>query len=297
MEKGIASDGKHIKNPIFSASVPRGIQMGVNAVNGKKQCQITEASNATSAKIKIRSSIMKRIDSELVLVIKDKITCWKNLGFDGVCVMVFSLSISGLFFYIANLYTKNFTTLQRPFVWVFMLFGSLYTGLSLIYLYGWKQIAVEYIHKERRSSATDMTERKNVYTRTIRPVLVLRKKFYINGDLFLWKLYGFEFIESINQIYNFLTLYLCTLPVAITSTIGILLAFDALYRAYLLTKPNTVQRRDCQVSIFSTYMYIKYVNIVSNNLINMLCSHTGQNRLVYGFFLYGIAYRCFVVCI
>lgn len=64
--------------------------------------------------------------------------------------------------------------------------------------------------------------------------------FNINGILFLWKLYLFEFIESINQIVNLATVYLCTLPVEVTASMCILFAIDAFYRAYQLRQPNTI---------------------------------------------------------
>ena len=73
--------------------------------------------------------------------------------------------------------------------------------------------------------------------------------FNINGVLFLWKLYLFEFVESINQIVNLLTVYVCTLETSITTSMCIVLAVDAFYRAYQLKQPNTVARRDRQIKI------------------------------------------------
>jgi hypothetical protein len=195
---------------------------------------------------------LKRINSELVMKIKDKITCWKNLGFDGGFVMLFTTGISMLFLYITYLYTKYFTYFHRPFVWVFMLFSISYAGLTMIYLCTWKKMAKKYILETKvsdNSNNSNIIEIRNICCQSIQRVRRARRKFYINGTYFLWKLYLFEFLEGLNQIYNFVTLYLCALPVFITTSICLLLAFDGFYRAYQLTKQNTIQRRNCQVSI------------------------------------------------
>ena len=62
--------------------------------------------------------------------------------------------------------------------------------------------------------------------------------------------------ESINQIVNMTSIYLCTLPVNVTSTLCVFLCLDALYRAYQLRQPNTVTRRDRQVKMDMTIDFI-----------------------------------------
>ena len=173
------------------------------------------------------------------LIINVKITFCTHVGWDGVLVMLFSLVIAGLFIYITFLYTKKFQACHRPGVWVFMVFAVLYTLMTLMSLFTWKKIAKSY--------SKDKTDRRN--QSLVEKFLQFRNMFNINGVLFLWKLYLFEFIESIIQVLNFSTVYLCTLPVGITTSMCILLSTDALYRAYQLRQPNTVARRDRQVKI------------------------------------------------
>ncbi len=144
--------------------------------------------------------------------------------------------------YITYLYTKKFQAWHRPGVWVFMVFAVLYTLLTLMSLFTWKKIAKSY--------SKDKTDRRNRRNQSfVEQFLQFKNMFNINGVLFLWKLYLFEFIEGINQILNFATVYSCTLPVGVTTSMCILLSTDAFYRAYQLRQPNTVARRDRQVKI------------------------------------------------
>jgi hypothetical protein len=171
------------------------------------------------------------------------ITFCTYVGWDGVLVVLFSLGIAGLFVYITFLYTKNFQLWHRPFVWVFMVFAVLYTLLTLLYLFTWKKIATYY----SKTNSKNKKDRRN--QSLVGEILRFRNMFNVNGIFFLRKFYLFEFIESINQIVNLATVYLCTLPVEVTASLCILLAIDAFYRAYHLRQPNTIARRDRQIKI------------------------------------------------
>ena len=76
-----------------------------------------------------------------------------------------------------------------------------------------------------------------------------RNMFNINGVLFLWKLYLFEFIESINQIVNLPPCIYVRYRLGNRSVCVFCYAIDAFYRAYQLRQPNTIARRDRQVKI------------------------------------------------
>ena len=174
------------------------------------------------------------------LIVDVEITFCTHVGWDGVLLLVFSFGIAGLFIYITFLYTKNFQAWHRPGVWVFVVFVVLYTLLPLSYLFSWTKIAKSYSKTQAKSNRSHSFVRKLIH---------FRNTYNINGVRFLWKLYCFEFLESINQIVNFATIYLCTLPVAVTTSMCIVLSTDAFYRAYQLRQPNTVARRDRQVKI------------------------------------------------
>ena len=186
------------------------------------EVELTEGNKKTPPKRKKRQQQL----------IKDiKITFCTHVGWDGVLVMLFSLVITCLFVYITFLYTKGFFAWHRPGVWVFMVFAVLYALLTLMYLFTWKKLAVSYSTIGESDSRNQSSSGK---------VFQFLRMFYINGVLYLWKLYLFEFIESINQLVNFLTVYLCAFETPITICICVLLSTDAFYRAYQLRQPNTI---------------------------------------------------------
>ena len=86
-------------------------------------------------------------------------------------------------------------------------------------------------------------------TSLVGSLVQFKSKFNIDGIYFLWKLYLIEFMESVNQTVNFITVYVCTLPVEVTSVICALLAVEAFVRAFLLRVPNTTYYRNLQFSI------------------------------------------------
>ena len=74
-------------------------------------------------------------------------------------------------------------------------------------------------------------------------------KTYINGPWFLWKLYVLEVNESVMQIVNFFTIYLCSLPVAVSAMFGIALGIDSFARGFGIMQENTPIRRDRQIKV------------------------------------------------
>ena len=167
------------------------------------------------------------------------ITFCTHVGWDGALLLLFPLGISGLFVYITFLYTKDFQVWHRPWVWIFMVLALLYAFLPLVFCLRWKKIA-------KRFRKVSNSARKRSLAGTI---FHFRRLFRLNGKYFLWKLYYFEFLESINQILNMMSIYLCTLPVQATSTLCAILSLDALHRGYQLRQPNTVATRNRQVKL------------------------------------------------
>ena len=52
------------------------------------------------------------------------------------------------------------------------------------------------------------------------------EKLLVNGEWFLWKLYVSELFESASQCINLVTVYVCSLPVPVTSSMFLGLAID-----------------------------------------------------------------------
>ena len=160
------------------------------------------------------------------------------MGCNGMLLLLFSLFISGLLVYITFLYTKRFQAFHRSGVAIFMVLAILYSLLPLIYCLTWKKMVKKTLHNYHKSSKSSKYFLLRVYD-----------LFRLNGKYFLWKLYLFELAESVNQILNIKFIYLCTLPVEISSIFCIALSLDAMFRAYHLRKQNTVARRNRQVKL------------------------------------------------
>ncbi len=163
-----------------------------------------------------------------------------HVGLEGVLVLLFMLIITGLFVYATYEYTSYFNNFQREFVWLFMLMALIFFLAVLWFTATWKKIAVDYTKRATGRKKKGLA--KNA-------VMAFYADTFINGPLFLWKLYIVEFCESINQIINLFTVYLCSLPVGVTIGICIALGLDSWSRGYGVLQQNTPVRRDRQIKI------------------------------------------------
>eukprot|EP00944_MAST-04C_sp_MAST-4C-sp1_P002646 g2646.t1 len=212
-----------------------------------KEVELTEENDALPEKSK------KPREQVIVDV---EITFWTHVGWDGVLLMLFSLGIAGLFVYIVYLYTKKFQAWHRPGVWVFMVFAVLYVLLVAKCLWSWKNMATAFTEQQQQAENKENQGRqkgsKSARERakqTAGNVKDMYEKFQINGQWFLWKLYVSELLESVNQCINLATVYLCSLPVEVTSFICLGLAIECIHIAWTMTHKNTPARRDRQVKI------------------------------------------------
>ena len=162
-----------------------------------------------------------------------------HVGVEGVLVLLSFLVIAGLLGYITYVYTARFRNFQREFVWIFVVLVSMYFFAVLWLLKNWKHIAQEYTNRAIRGK---QEQAQNALAE-------LRAKTYINGPWFLWKLYILEVNESVMQIVNFFTVYLCFLPVAVSAIFGIALGMDSFARGFGIMQENTPIRRDRQIKV------------------------------------------------
>eukprot|EP00944_MAST-04C_sp_MAST-4C-sp1_P007657 g7657.t1 len=173
-------------------------------------------------------------------VVRINIKFCTHVGLEGVLVLLFMLIIAGLFVYVTYQYTSYFSNFQREFVTLFILMGLIYFLAVLWFTTTWKKIADDYT--KRATGRKKKALAKNA-------VMAFYADTFINGPLFLWKLYIVEFCESINQMINFFTVYLCSLPVGVSIGICIALGLDSWSRGYGVLQQNTPVRRDRQIKI------------------------------------------------
>ena len=151
-------------------------------------------------------------------------------------VLLSLLVIAGLLGYITYRYTARFNKFQRELVWIFVVLVLIYFFAVLWFLKNWRRIAQDFTER----AITGKEEQAQ------NALAEMYAKTYINGPYFLWKLYAIEVNESIMQIVNFFTVYLCSLPVTVSAMFGIALGIDSFARGFGIMQENTPIRRDRQ---------------------------------------------------
>jgi hypothetical protein len=186
--------------------------------------------------------------------LKNDITCTKIIKCRGLVFMLLILTISVahfvIFYIYSSAYAKPFAKINRigQGLWVFLLLSLMFAFLFLWFLIRWKKLASSWInrhHGQQRSRSTQGLLKR--YNDTCG----------IDGTLYFWRLYFFEFIEISIQIRNLIYIYTCSLPVAISSMFCLILISESLYRAYSMyctlkgsgTDQISVANRNKQISI------------------------------------------------
>eukprot|EP00944_MAST-04C_sp_MAST-4C-sp1_P012633 g12633.t1 len=162
-----------------------------------------------------------------------------HVGMEGVLVLLSLLVIAGLLVVITYLYTARFNIFQRDSVWIFVVLVLIYFLAVLWLLKNWRRIAQDF-------TECAITGKEEQARKTLAGIIA---KTYINGPYFLWKLYATEVVESIMQIVNFFTVYLCSLPVTVSAIFGIALGIDSFARGFGIMQENTPIRRDRQIKV------------------------------------------------
>jgi len=162
-----------------------------------------------------------------------------HVGFEGTLLILFKLAMSVFHWYLLYEYTSFLKSFTRAGAFVFMFFGIFSFLAALQSIVTWKNIALDYSQRTLEIKAKrKATGFKTFYEKT-----------FINGPYFLWKLYSTEVLESINQLRNVFEIYLCSLPVQVSSVFVWTLILDAFFRAYYMSQTNTPRRRDIQINI------------------------------------------------
>jgi hypothetical protein len=169
-----------------------------------------------------------------------KVTVCTHLGFSGVALLLLQFAYSGFYFYLMYEYSFYFKNMNRNAIWILFLFGLSFLLMSTYFLLRWKKMASKdyFINggKKRKRSKLPLI---------MRYIVAARYKTAINGPYFIYKLYGFEILESINQIINLVEIYTCSLPTEVTASLCIVFFIDSTYRAYTMQNiPFTPQVRD-----------------------------------------------------
>ena len=180
--------------------------------------------------------------------------CTERLGLDGVLIILLLFSIGGGFVYYAHLSTANFRVFSRRPVYVFFILAAMYFGLGVNFALTWRTLASRYDSEfsgaqTPNSNGARRNVRRSTKLGTIRRCLRIRRLVQINSPYFLWKLYSFETIGYIVQLFNFTTIYLCTLPPWFNVCLAALFVVEAVFSAITIRSELTTRLRDSVVKV------------------------------------------------
>ena len=172
-------------------------------------------------------------DSVDTVALDANLSFFKNVGCEGLLLLFTAFTFFLVFGWLFLRYMEQWSfTRLSPFFFPCMAIVYLIRGIYL--LRSWKRLAKKYI-LQKPSSRRNVNRHKNMCS----TLLKMRKAIGMRGKYFLWKLYISEIIQSLNQILNFYSLYLCTAPVETTSALGLMVGVGSLHSAYLISKPLT----------------------------------------------------------
>jgi hypothetical protein len=169
-----------------------------------------------------------------------------HVGYGGALIMFSMVFLSAIFFYLEYQYSHYFQRTDKVYFGVFIFIGCMCIVPPLYRLVFWKAIVANTAENIEKG---DTSERKTCVAK----VNGLYKDVQIDGKFFLFVLYIQETLESANQIVNFRTIYLCSLPLSMSSPMCIILGIDAVHSATSIFRKNTIATRNRQVMI-DTFM-------------------------------------------
>ena len=229
----------HVKNPLHNEDINT-----ANNTNTTTSPKETMEENDAIKKKKLKHKKRRIRKGQSVIDAEQgnniKVTICTHLGIEGILLLLLQFAYAGFYFYLMYEYSFYFKNMNRSSVWVFMFALIFYLILALYFTFRWCKIAKKdhFIAK-----GPDLgRRRKNNVPPIMQLIKKLRSKLSINGQYYLYKLYGFEITESINQIVNLFEIYTCSLPVGLTVVMCLIFFFDCCYRVYVIQKVTFTSR-------------------------------------------------------
>jgi len=176
-------------------------------------------------------------EQELTRCRKCRILC----GRESLAVTVVVLALGGTQFFIFSAYGGGF---NREGLWVFFALGILSCLLALsfmvricIAIQPKKQKKVEENQEKDKKSSKIAAAVKGVVAR-------YNHLFDVNGKYYLSKMYAAELFEHTQQAYSLTTIYLCLMPVAISSIVCVVLTVELLINIWATFHIASQEMRD-----------------------------------------------------
>ena len=218
---------------------PKQTEMTNTIKNPLDKHEIPDANKSEKKIRKNKRKQRKQISTKEIAnsIIKD-LSCCRPIRLGTWLLLVAILLISVLQFVIFYVYAnssgvKAFLAINRPFIWVFLVFSILYLFLFIYFLIKWKKIVKIWIRKKYDMTGNLNRNNNQIGTRLVR---IYFDNLGINGRYYFYKLYLYEFIENFVQFSNWITIYTCTLPIEFVVLFSLLLISESFYRATFMYK-------------------------------------------------------------
>ena len=190
-----------------------------------------------------RSRALSTNTKNIVENIVQNLSFRQNIRFGQFMILLIMLLISTGQFIIFHIYANvahdsTYQKINRPFVWIFLLFTIVYL-LRLVHVIAtWKSNVENFIedkYKIDEPNENTAEEQKISTISKIKTKYNEMSKYYdanfdINGKYYLHLLYFGEFTESWIQFNNLVQLYSCTLPIGWNITFILLLIIESSHR-------------------------------------------------------------------
>ena len=149
-----------------------------------------------------------------------------TVGVKGFCLILFMALISGFHCYIIYAYRHR----MDGSLWPFFLFAIVFALLIFPYSICWRKRLVSWASQKYGNKRKRGMKAKGFSMLTF--ATWYSDNLALDGKYFLARMYFNEFVETIYQFVNFQGIYVCTLPIGVTSGLCILLLLDSLYRMW-----------------------------------------------------------------
>ena len=178
----------------------------------------------------LQTNGLKKLDMEMEMEndeAEDLSRCRKCrilCGRESILVTAVVLVIGGGQYYIFHLYSGF---IFREGVWVFFALGILSCSLALSFM---ARICIS-IQPKKENKQEDGNKDKKIskIASALKPVIArYNHLFDVNGKYYLTKMYASEVFEHTQQVYSLTTIYVCLMPVEISSVVCAVLTVELL---------------------------------------------------------------------
>ena len=190
--------------------------------------------------------------------------CCVLCGRESLGIVVLALALGGGHVYLFRTYTRWIVYLEA---WIFLILGILFFSIVLWFTFcSCKNICHNSLQNANQTTDPKKKKKKRVVNQ-LRQWYIHR--FGINGKYYLMKMYTFELLEHLQQLYSLNNIYLCFMPVEGSTIVCAVLVVELITNVWLTLRFDSQETRDMlllldilQMSFawrfhFSTLIYLR----------------------------------------